>query len=293
MEKMFIDVHAHIGRVKPDRKEFLDATELVRKMDAWGIDQACVLGLSETPEAEYLESDTEDVLRECAHFPGRLIPFCLIDPRFGRNDPTMDFSFLLDEYHARGCKGIGEMLPKLFFDDPRLLNLARQAAKYKMPILFDMKSIPTYYGLVDDPGLPRLEKALRACPETIFIGHGPSFWAEVSAGVPADQRWGYPKGPVQPGGAVPRLLAAYPNLWADISAGSGYNALARDPAFGLEFLDRFQDKLMFGTDACKRSDTADSVPIVKFFRQLREEQRLSESAWEKIAAGNARRLLGI
>lgn len=288
---MLIDVHAHIGRILPDRKESLDATELVCKMDEWGIDRACVLGLSETPEAEYLESDTEDVLRECSHFPGRLIPFCLIDPRFGRNDPSMDFGYLLEEYAARGCRGMGEMLPKLPFDDPRCLNLFRQAGRFGMPVLFDMNDNPVYYGLRDDPGLPRLERALQECPHTILIGHGPTFWAEISGGVQGAERIGYPKGPVRPGGAVPRLMRAYPNLWADLSAGSGYNALTRDPAFGLEFLEEFQDRLMFGTDCCRRSDTAAQVPIVGFFRTLREERRLSEEAWEKIAWKNAARLL--
>jgi predicted TIM-barrel fold metal-dependent hydrolase len=288
---MLIDVHAHIGRVLQDRKEMLDASELITKMDQWGIDRACVLGLSETPEAEYLESDTEDVLRECSHFPRRLIPFCLIDPRFGRNDPSMDFSFLLEEYQARGCRGMGEMLPKMDFDDPRCLNLFRQAGKFRFPIIFDMNDNPVYYGLRDDPGLPRLEHALQACPDTVLVGHGPTFWAEVSGGVSGPDRVGYPKGPVRPGGAVPRLMAHYPNLWADISAGSGHNALSRDPGFGFEFLDEFQDRLMFGTDCCRRSDTAETVPIVGFFAGLRADRRLSEEAWAKVAAGNAMRLL--
>ena len=288
---MLIDVHAHIGRVLRDRKELLDASELILKMDAWGIDKACVLGLSETPEAEYLESDTEDVIRECSHFPTRLIPFCLIDPRFGANSAQADFSFLLEEYAARGCRGMGEMLPKLPFDDPRCLNLFRQAGKYRMPIIFDMNDNETYYGLRDDPGLPRLEKALQACPDTVLVGHGPTFWAEISGGASGRERLGYPPGPVKPGGAVPRLMAKYPNLWADLSAGSGHNALSRDPAFGLEFLDRFQDKLMFGTDCCRRSDTRADVKNVDFFWDLLKGKKIAESAWHKMASGNAMRLL--
>jgi len=288
---MVIDVHAHIGRVLRDRKEALDGTEVVVKMDEWGVDKACVLGLSETPEAEYLESDTEDVIRECSHFPTRLIPFCLIDPRFGRNDAQMDFSYLLEEYVARGCRGMGEMLPKMVFDDPRCLNLFRQAGKFGLPIIFDMNDNPVYYGLRDDAGLPRLEKALQECPNTVLVGHGPTFWAEISGGVVGDERRSYPKGPVRPGGAVARLMAKYPNLWADISAGSGHNALSRDPSFGLEFMDQFQDKLMFGTDSCRRSDTAEAVPIVGFFKGLRDQRKLSAAAWDKIAWRNAVRLM--
>ncbi|MBM4081294.1 MAG: hypothetical protein FJ278_16445, partial [Planctomycetes bacterium] len=86
-------------------------------------------------------------------------------------------------------------------------------------------------------------------------------------------------------------MAKYPNLWADISAGSGHNALSRDPSFGLEFMDQFQDKLMFGTDSCRRSDTAEAVPIVGFFKGLRDQRKLSAAAWDKIAWRNAVRLM--
>ena len=292
---MLIDVHAHLGRLHRDRRLFLDVTDLVRKMDAWGIDRACVQSLSEHPEAEYLECDTEDILAACSRHPDRLVPFCLIDPRFGGNAPDMDFSYLLEEYVARGCKGMGEMLPKMHFDDPRCLNLFAQVGRFGLPILFDMNDNPVHYGLRDDHGLPRLECALQACPDTVFIGHGPTFWAEISADVPAELRAGYPPPgePITPGGAVPRLMQAYPNLWADLSAGSGYHAMTRDLTFSLEFLDQFQDKLMFGTDHCSRLDAAPDCPNVQFMNKLRDETLIPQTAWTKIASANAVRLLGL
>ena len=287
---MLIDVHGHIGRVLPDRREFVDVTNLIAKMDAWGIDTTCILALSEHPEGAYLECDTEDIIAACARYPTRLVPFCLIDPRYG-NRADMDFTHLLEEYTARGCKGLGELLPKMEFDDPRCLNLYRQAARFGLPVLFDMQDRPEGYGLRDEYGLPRLERALRECPETVFIGHGPTFWAEISAEVPAGRRSSYPTGPVVRGGAVPRLMRQYANLWADTSAGSGNNALTRDPAFGLEFLDEFQDKLMFGTDSCKRSDVDAIYPNVATLRDLKANRKLSDEALEKIAWRNAARLL--
>jgi len=289
---MLIDVHGHIGRIVPDRREFIDVTNLIAKMDAWDIDVTCVLALSEHPEGAYLESGTEDVIAACAKYPDRLVPFCLIDPRYG-NRADMDFGHLLEEYKMRGCKGIGELLPKLDFDDPRCLNLYRQAGQFGLPVLFDMQDRPDGYGLRDEFGLPRLERALQSCPETVFIGHGPTFWAEISGEVPAENRSGYPSGPIAPAGAVPRLMRQYPNLWADTSAGSGNNALTRDPVFGIEFMDEFQDKLMFGTDSCLRGDV-DSVWItVATIRDLRQNRQLSEEALEKIEWRNAVRLLGL
>ena len=287
---MLIDVHGHIGRVMRDRREFIDVTNLIGKMNAWGIDKTCILPLSEHPEGAYLECDTEDIIAACVRYSDRLIPFCLIDPRYG-NDPEIDFSHLFEEYRARGCKGVGEVLPKMDFDDPRALNLYRQAGSFDLPVLFDMQDRPEGYGVRDDHGLPKLEHALKECPDTVFIGHGPTFWAEISAEVPADERSGYPTGPVVEGGAVPRLMRQYPNLWADTSAGSGHNALSRDPVFGLEFLDEFQDKIMFGTDSCRRSDIHEPLPIVTFIKNLREDGKLPESVLEKIEWRNAVRLL--
>lgn len=289
---MLIDVHGHLGRIDQRRSECVDVTNLIAKMDKWGIDRCCVLPLSEHPEGAYLEGTTQDILRECARYRDRLIPFCLIDPRHG-NDPNYDFSPLLEEYRTAGCVGMGEMLPSLDIDDPRALNLYRQAGQFGMPVLFDMMVKPTSYGLRDEFGLPKLEHTLRVCPETVFIGHGPTFWAEISGEIPEEERGGYPTGPIAPGGAVPRLMRQYDNLWADISAGSGYNALTRDPAFGIEFLDEFQDKLLFGTDSCLRSDVNLIYITVQFWRDVCDNRKISVEAQEKIAWRNAVRLLGI
>jgi uncharacterized protein len=93
----------------------------------------------------------------------------------------------------------------------------------------------------------RLEPVLDEFPDTIFIGHGPGWWAEISGN--ADEALEpYPQGPVIEGGRLPRLLREYDNLYADISAGSGYRALTRDPEFGLQFILDLQDKLLYGTD---------------------------------------------
>ncbi len=289
---MVIDVHGHIGRILPDRREFVDVTNLIAKMDAWGIEKTCVLPLSEHPEGAYLECDTEDIIAACSRYPGRLIPFCLIDPRYG-NRPDTDFSHLFEEYVSRGCRGLGELLPKMDFDDPRCLNLYRQAGKFKLPVLFDMQDRPDGYGLRDDYGLPKLEHALKSCAETVFIGHGPTFWAEISKSVLSDERSGYPKGPIEPGGAVPRLMSQYQNLCADTSAGSGYNALTRDRSFGIEFLDEFQDKILFGIDSCRRSDVNEMNRNVKYLKELHAKKKLSATALEKIEYKNALRILNI
>ena len=51
-----------------------------------------------------------------------------------------------------------------------------------------------------------------------------------------------------PGDAIDTLMNKYPNLYGDLSAGSGANAISRDKKFGRAFLIRCADRLMFGTD---------------------------------------------
>jgi predicted TIM-barrel fold metal-dependent hydrolase len=102
---------------------------------------------------------------------------------------------------------------------------------------------------LDEPGLPRLEHALATFPKLDFIGHGPGWWASISGDIKTQKDLGsYPKGKVIEGGAIDRLMEKYPNIYGDMSAGSGNNAIARDPEFGKKFLIRRQDRLMFGTD---------------------------------------------
>ena len=51
-----------------------------------------------------------------------------------------------------------------------------------------------------------------------------------------------------PGGKLIKMLEAYPRLYCDISAGSGWNALSRDPEFAREFLVEYQDRILYGRD---------------------------------------------
>ena len=95
-------------------------------------------------------------------------------------------------------------------------------------------------------------------------------------------------GEVAPGGAVPRLLRTYPNLYGDISAGSGYNALTRDPEFGVRFLNEFHDRLFFGTDICSPKNDHRHAELL---RTLRDQGKISGQAFENIAWRNVNRVL--
>jgi predicted TIM-barrel fold metal-dependent hydrolase len=121
-----------------------------------------------------------------------------------------------------------------------------------VPVMIHIQNFPHFPGeLPYNTGYPQFDKVLRTQPKTKFIGHADLFWAHISADVPTDR--GYPSGPVKPGGLTDKFLSDYPNLYADMSANSGNNALSRDQDFSRGFIVRHRTKLIFGSD-CSCTD---------------------------------------
>ncbi len=72
---------------------------------------------------------------------------------------------------------------------------------------------------------------LKKYPKVNFIGHAQTWWANVDRGH-KDQKILYPKTKVTPGGLTDRLLSDYPNMFGDLSAGSGLNFFLRIFRYG-------------------------------------------------------------
>ena len=99
-------------------------------------------------------------------------------------------------------------------------------------------------------------------------------------------------GKVAPGGRVVELMRKYPNLCGDLSAGSGYNAMSRDPEFAYAFMEEFQDRLYYGTDICAPSNiTNPMLKLASFLDDAMETGKISYAVYEKICRGNALQLL--
>ncbi|MBN2450097.1 MAG: amidohydrolase family protein [Lentisphaeria bacterium] len=293
---MFIDMHVHT-RLFPGPERLSGGTyatpeELLTMLRPHGIRRAVILpGVN--PECSYVPQGVGEVLAVCEKYPDFFIPFMNVDPRAVGNAPKADLGHLMRYWKERGCKGIGEVCANLSFDDPLMQNLFRHAEANDLPVVFHVAPrAGGYYGIVDELGLPGLERALARFPALRFIGHSQPFWAEISGDLTEDLRNTYPKGPVLPGGAAVRLLRRYPNLLGDLSpaAGSGYNAVSRDPAFGYTFLEEFQDRLFFATDICDPRNRLDLIP---FLNDAVASGRISRVAYEKICYRNAEALLGV
>ena len=241
-----IDTHAHLGKVYYGR-EILTPGRLLKIMDKYGIEKAVILPL-ENPEEEHYYYTTEQALEDCRKYPDRFIPFVNIDPRRGTNDGNFDFFPLIEEYVKRGCKGFGEILANLPTNDKRLKNIYKACGTLGIPVLPDLRSWDSKTGVIEPIGMPNLEEVLQEFPQTKFIGHGPTFWREITSEAPKEIGIAYPKGKVKGPGRVDFLLEKYPNLYADLSAVSGHNALARDLDYAKIFLEKHYKKLLFGTD---------------------------------------------
>lgn len=218
-----LDIHSHL-------RQGLDAN--VTHMDGCGVTHAMLLARS---------SASEQVKAIQAKYPKRFVWAASAD--ITRPEATE----LLTKAVKDGAIGLGEIKFHVEADGPELRRMYALAAELNVPILVHFQEAPHFEGEgVFSTGFKRFEAMLKAYPKTKFIGHADAFWANLSADYANEAA--YPAGPIKRGGVTDKLLADYPNLFGDLSANSGNNALSRDPEFTADFLARQQNKLLFGSD---------------------------------------------
>lgn len=282
---MIIDAHNH-----PFYLGF-NCSDMLRNMEQNGISRTWLLSL-ETPESEYHPSyykhgwPTEQgaiPFTACLEYvrahSDRFVLGYAPDPRLPTSISRLEAA--IDLFGVRVC---GEMMLRMTYDNPDALRLFRFCGKRGLPVIVEVNygvesgghAWPNYwYG----GGIDALERAVRACSDTIFLGHGPGFWAHIS-GDDLYRTASYPKGDIVPGGKVTELMRTYPNLYCDLSAGSGLNALQRNRAFSKEFLLEFQDRCLYGRDIFDNR-------LQVFLNEL----GLPDDCLRKIYSGNALRLV--
>jgi len=188
------------------------------------------------------------VLEYVKQKPDRFVPGYAPDPR---RPEAIDL--LQGAINLYGVKVYGELKLRMMYDNPDAIRMFRFCGKNKLPVVvhidYEFETGTMYprpswwYG----GGIDAFERAIIKCPETIFLGHGPGFWAHISGDDKFDKEV-YPSGNVIEGGKIIEMLRKYPNLYCDMSAGSGLNALKRDIEFGKKFIIEFQDRLLFARD---------------------------------------------
>lgn len=287
-----IDIHVHIGHPNQPMSMFT-AEERIAFDEFYGVEKCVIL-----PFAPKMTGNVqipgnmkmfcpEDAYETAQKYPEHFAWFCNVYP--SGTDATYEE---LKKYKEMGAVGVGEFGSLLRFDDPSMEHLFTCCEELELPFLFHMSPNGINYGVIDEPGLPLLEQALAKFPKLKFIGHSQPFWFEISeypADLTPEERNVYPSGKVTPG-RVPYLLKKYPNLYADLSADSGGNALMRDPEYCIEFLNEFQDKLIFGSDIANAEFI---YPLAFYLDSLLHQLKISEEVYEKICYTNAKKILGI
>jgi uncharacterized protein len=223
-----LDTHLHLRR---------DADACFTHIQGCGVTKAVLL----TPA-----NDQNRAKEEMERRQGHFVRSVTADP--SRPDSDQAFHDAL----KGGAVSIGELKFHLALDSPQMRRVYEIAADLRVPVMMHIQTFPHFAGeLPYNTGYTQFDKMLQAYPRTNFIGHGDLFWAHISADVPADR--GYPNGPIKAGGLTDRWLSDFPNLYADMSANSGNNALSRDTEFSRGFITRHRSKLIFGSD-CSCTD---------------------------------------
>jgi uncharacterized protein len=191
---------------------------------------------------------------------------------------------VIEQFLKRGAIGIGEQKFPVDADSPHIDLVAEIAREYGVPVLMHFEH--GNYNL----GIDRFARVLKRHPRVSFIGHAQTWWGNIDRNHKQTEM--YPKTPVTPGGITDRLLSDYPNMYGDMSAGSGLNSMLRDEDHAREFLKRHQDKLLFGSDCNDRDARAGNCQGTNILAAIRRLAP-SKAVERKILFGNASRVLKI
>ena len=280
--RMLIDFHTHIFPpfLREHREEYLSqdrtfgelyanpkarmatAEELVAALDEAEVDAAVVVGIGWTDQE--LAVRVNDYLLESAHrFPGRIIPFCGVNPAWG--DAAVQE---VQRCTNGGARGIGELHPdSQGFDltsEDVMSPLMAEAHRLGMAVMVhSSEPVGHLYAGKGRTTPERLLEFVRKFPDNAIVcahwGGGLPFYA-----------------------LMPEVAGALKHVYFDCAAspflyGQRVFRVAADMVGS--------DKILFGTD----------YPLIRHERLLGQirEVGLSQEVEETILGGNAIRLLGL
>jgi len=254
-----IDMHAHVYAKTPEQ-----IAEWIRMMDQAGVEKAIILTMAAGKKFD-------DIHALYAKYPDRFEVWCGFDYT-GYDKPGFGPAAVkeLERCYKAGARGVGELGDKgkgLFYckppawgmhpDDPRMDPLFEKCAELKMPVNIHVADPYWMYlpmdahndGLMNayqwrldnQPGIVGLEgmvdileRTASRHPKTTFVAcHFANCCYNLSR--------------------LGELFDKCPNLYADISA--RYAETAAIPRFVAQFYEKYQDRLVYGTDMSASMDT--------------------------------------
>jgi len=267
-----IDIHQHTpysGRT---------ADELVRHQRKLGIARTVLLPAGRRYGLAAEAGGNEVVQALAKRYPDEFVFFANELPDIAETRQVIEQNL------KAGAIGIGEQKFPVDCDSKHIDLIAEIAQDYDVPVLMHFQH-KTY-----NMGFERFHRTLAKWPRVRFIGHAQTWWGNVDKNL--DQAVLYPKTKVTPGGLTDRYLSDYPNVFGDLSAGSGQNSLTRDEEQARGFLDRHQDKLLYGSDcsdAFGEGEKCIGTNTLSVLRRLAP----NEAALRKILHDNAKRVMRV
>lgn len=276
-----IDAHNH-----PDWHG-MDLIRFLENMDGCGIERTWLLSW-ECPPEELHESSIGVMPGPLFGRAGGPIPFARCLSYAERAPERFVLGYAPDPRDPNACRKLyaahsiynvkvcGECKWRMMYSNPDCLRLFRTAGTLKMPVTLHWGE--DTQRTMDDPRcdwsggtIDTLEDVLRQCPETLFLSHAPGFWEYFRD-----------KDDPTADGRIARIMRKYPNLYCDISANSGLNALSADVEYTKKFIAEFQDRIVYGRDCFHNRHQ-------EFINSL----EMPEAIVEKIFFRNAEKLLSV
>lgn len=299
-----IDAHSHVYMRTP-----ADVAKWVGIMNETGVETTIILSGATGAEFDRL------VDLYLKPYPGRFQLYCGLDTS---NSDAPDYpqraAAELERCYRKGARGVGELSEKgsgygrasspdkrLHPDDSRLGPFWRKCAELKLPVNIHMADHPSAWRPPDNhqersPSYQRYnqygknvpsyaqvlairDRLLDSQPKTTFVAcHFSNQGNDLAA--------------------LSSVLDRFPNLHVDMSA--RHYEIGRQPRSAAKFLQRYQDRVIWGTDL-----TPDRKMYMSWWRLLETEDeympgpnwwrlyglKLPDTVLEKIYRGNARRLL--
>jgi len=255
-----IDVHAHDY---PKNAE--EMMQWIKNMDDCGIEKTIILTMTSGPAFD-------SIVQKYARFGNRFEIWCGFDYT-GYDKPGFGPAAVkeLERCYKMGARGVGEEGDKglglyysepakawgMHLDDPRMKPLFEKCAELHMPVNIHVadpiwmyeKMDSTNDGLMNaqewridtsNPGLKGFDDLIRTLENAVKNNPKTTFIACHFANLNHDME------------RLARMFDAYPNLYADISA--RYAESAPIPRYMKVFYDKYQDRLLYGTDMGYNSD---------------------------------------
>ena len=238
------------------------AVDLISAMDEAGVDAAVIMGVGWTDRGIAREAN-DYLLESAAHYNGRLVPFCSVNPAWGE-----DALSEIDRCAALGARGVGELHPDtqgFKLEDSSLMDPFLDCVKSLNMVLLTHSSEPVGHVY---PGKGTVTPAVLM----EFIERYPDIAIVCS-------HWG---GGLPFYSLMPEVKRALSNVYFD-SATSPF--LYRASIYSLMSQAARPGSILFGSD----------FPLLRPGRLMRHIRAANISAEEKerILGGNAQRLLGL